>query len=103
MPNSVCDITCGHALAPSQGQAFAGAGLAVVLPTLLGAASAAVGHDRLLQTNTAKRRTHSLFRQGCVLYDLIPTMPESRLRPLLECFGALLEQQPLFTNVFGAV
>ena len=61
----------------------------MVLLTLLGAASEAVGHDRLLKTNTAKRRTHSLFRQDCMLYDLIPTMPESRLRPLMECFGAL--------------
>jgi hypothetical protein len=77
--------------------------LAVVLLTLLGAASEAVGHDRLLKTNTAKRRTHSLFRQGCMLYNLIPTMPEVRLRPLMECFGALLEGQPLFTKVLGAV
>ena len=38
-----------------------------------------------------------------MLYDLIPTMPEVRLRPLMECFGALLEGQPLFTKVLGAV
>ncbi len=77
--------------------------LAVVLLTLLGAASEAVGLDRLLKTNTAKRRTHSLFRQGCMLCDLIHNMPEARLRPLMECFGVLLEQQPLFTKVLGAV
>src|SRR5271166_3721157 len=77
--------------------------LAVVLLTLLGAASEAVGHDRLLKTNTARRRIHSLFRQGCMLYDLIPTMPHSRLRTLMECFGAMLEEQPLFTKVLGAV
>ena len=76
---------------------------AVVLLTLLGAAGEAVGIDRLLKSNTAKRRVHSLFRQGCMLYDLIPTMPESRLRPLMECFGAMLAAQPLFTKVFGAV
>jgi hypothetical protein len=39
-------------------------GLAVVLLTLLGAASEAVGYDRMLKTNTSKRRAHSLFRQG---------------------------------------
>ena len=77
--------------------------LAVVLLTLLGAASEAVGLDWLLKTNTAKRRTHSLFRQGCMLYDPIPNMPETRLRPLMECFGAMLEQRPLFTKVLGAV
>jgi hypothetical protein len=30
-------------------------------------------------------------------------MPHSRLRALMECFGAMLEKQPLFTKVLGAV
>ena len=76
---------------------------AVVLLTLLGAAGEALGYDRLLKSNTTKRRTHSLFRQGCMLYDLIPTMPESRLGPLIKAFAAMLAAQPLFTKVFGAV
>jgi hypothetical protein len=76
---------------------------AVVLLTLLGAAGEALGYDRLLKSNTAKRRTHSLFRQGCMLYDLIPNMPESRLRPLMETFAAMLNAQPLFTKVLGAI
>ncbi len=54
---------------------------AVVLLTLLGAAGEALGYDRMLKTNTAKRRDHSWFRQGCILYDLIPTMPESKPGP----------------------
>jgi len=37
---------------------------AVVLLTLLGAAGESLGYDRHLKTNTTKRRTHSLFRQG---------------------------------------
>jgi hypothetical protein len=76
---------------------------AVVLLTLLGAAGEALGYDRFLKSNTTKRRTHSLFRQGCMLYDLIPNMPESRLRPLMETFTAMLDAQPLFSKVFGAV
>jgi hypothetical protein len=60
---------------------------AVVLLTLLGAAGEALGYDRMLKTNTAKRRVHSLFRQGCILYDLIPTMPDTRLRPLMKRFS----------------
>jgi hypothetical protein len=76
---------------------------AVVLLTLLGAAGEALGYDRMLKTNTAKRRVHSLFRQGCMLYDLIPTMPEVRLGPLMQRFSVMLQQQPLFANVFGAV
>jgi hypothetical protein len=42
-----------------------------------------LGMDRLLKSNTSKTRTHSLFRQGCMLYDLIPKMPEHRLVPLI--------------------
>ena len=38
--------------------------LAVVLLTLLGAAGESLGYDRHLKTNTTRRRTHSLFRQG---------------------------------------
>ena len=76
---------------------------AVVLLTLLGAAGEALGYDRMLKTNTAKRRVHSLFRQGCMLYDLIPMMPEIRLRPLMQHFSQMLLEQPLFADVFGAV
>ena len=76
---------------------------AVVLLTLLGAAGEALGYDRMLKTNTTKRRVHSLFRQGCMLYDLIPTMREQRLRPLMQRFSQMLHEQPLFTDVFGPV
>ena len=73
---------------------------AVVLLTLLGAAGEALGYDRMLKTNTAKRRAHSLFRQGCLLYDLIPTMREDRLRALMDKFGQLLLEQPTFADIY---
>jgi hypothetical protein len=76
---------------------------AVVLLTLLGAAGEALGYDRMLKTNTVKRRVHSLFHQGCMLYDLIPMMPEARLRPLMNRFSQMLHEQPLFADVFGPV
>jgi hypothetical protein len=76
---------------------------AVVLLTLLGAAGEALGYDRMLKTNTVKRRVHSLFRQGCMLYDLIPTMPDARLLPLMQRFSLMLQDQPLFADVFGPV
>ncbi len=76
---------------------------AVVLLTLLGAAGEALGFDRLLKSNTVKRRVHSLFRQGCMLYDLIPTMPEIRLRPLMKKFAELVLAQPVFADVFGTI
>jgi hypothetical protein len=48
---------------------------AIVFLTLLGAAGESLGMDRHLKSNTAKHRTHSLFRQGSMLFDLIPNMP----------------------------
>ena len=77
--------------------------LAIVLLTLLGAAGEAIGHDRHLKSNTSKRRTHSLFRQGCMHYVLIPTMPEHRLLPLMQAFSDMLGKQKLFTAIFGAI
>jgi len=76
---------------------------AVVLLTLLGAAGEALGYDRHLKSNTSKTRTHSLFRQGAMLYDLIPMMPELRLRPLVERFGAMLLEIPAFAGFYGVV
>ncbi len=77
--------------------------LAIALLTLLGAAGETLGYDRLLKSNTTKRRTHSLFRQGCMLYDLIPTMPDKRLRPLIEKFAEMLAEVPVFADTFGAI
>ena len=76
---------------------------AVVLLTLLGAAGEALGYDRHLKSNTSKKRTHSLFRQGAMLYDLIPMMPEQRLRPLVERFGEMLLETPVFAGVYGII
>jgi Transposase DDE domain len=76
---------------------------AIMLLTLLGAAGEALGYDRYLKSNTTKRRTHSLFRQGCMLYDLIPNMPEARLLPLAERFIAMLSELPVFADTFGVV
>ncbi len=77
--------------------------LAIALLSLLGAAGEALGYDRWLKANTVKRRTHSLFRQGLMLYDHIPNWPEERLRPLLEKFANLLQEQRLFRDAFGII
>ena len=76
---------------------------AVALLTLLGAAGEPLGFDRMLKSNTTKRRTHSLLRQGIMLFQLIPTMPEHRLLPLVQKFTELLKAQPVFTEMFGAI
>ena len=74
---------------------------AVVLLTLLGAAGESLGMDRHLKSNTVKTRSHSLFRQGCMLYDLAPNMPEHRLRPLVERYAELLQQSRVFSDAFA--
>jgi len=76
---------------------------AIVLLTLLGAAGEALGFDRHLKANTVKTRTHSLFRQGCMLYELIPTMPAVRLRPLMKKFADLMLKHKAFSETFAVV
>jgi hypothetical protein len=77
--------------------------LAVALLTLLGAAGEALGFDKHLKASTTKRRVHSLFRQGCLHYQLMPTMQEARLRLLMEKFAQLILEQPLFANIYGLI
>jgi hypothetical protein len=74
--------------------------LAMMLLTALGATGEALGDDRMLKANTVKRRTHSLFRQGLMLYDWLPRVPEKYLRPLIGAFAATLAQQRGLAIVF---
>jgi Transposase DDE domain len=69
---------------------------ATALLTLLGAVGESLGMDRLLKSNTSSKRTHSLFRQGCMLYDLIPNMPEPRLTSLMQNFAQAVAKADLF-------
>ena len=75
---------------------------AMALLTLLGAAGESLGMDRLLKSNTSKTRSHSLFRQGCMLYELIPNMPEHRLAPLIERFAQAVSNASEFSGMFAA-
>ena len=74
---------------------------AMALLTMLGAVGESLGMDRLLKSNTSKTRTHSLFRQGCMLYELIPNMPEHRLAPLIAAFAKAVAQSTAFSGVFA--
>ena len=57
----------------------------------------------MLKSNTSKTRTHSLFRQGCMLYELIPTMPEERLVRLMARYAESVAQCGLFGGLFEVV
>lgn len=75
--------------------------IAMALLTLLGATGEALGYDRMLKANTVKRRTHSLFRQGCMLYDWLPRMPDKYIAPLIEAFADNLMLHKGFAVVFA--
>lgn len=49
--------------------------IVIIILTLLGAASEASGFDKYLKANTAKKRTHSLFAQGRLVFKLLAKLP----------------------------
>ena len=77
--------------------------LAMALLSLSGAAGESLGYDRWLKVNTVKYRTHSLFRQGLMLYDPVPNWPDERVRPLMERFSEMLMEQRVFKEIFGVI
>ena len=66
---------------------------AMALLTLLGTVGESLGMDWALESNKSKTRSHSLFHQGCMLYELIPNMPEPRLAPLRAIFATAVSYQ----------
>ena len=74
---------------------------AMALLTMPGTAGESLGMDRQLKSNTSKTRAHSLFRQGCMLYDLILKMPEHRLLPLMLRFAEMPGSSRLFGKSFS--
>ena len=75
--------------------------LAHTLLTLLGKAGQELGMDRML--GATRPGQLSLFRQGLMLFALIPKMREDRLRALAQKFGALLQAHGLFTGILGVI
>lgn len=75
--------------------------LAVSFLTLLGAAGENTGLEMKFKANTVKTRTYSLFRQGCMYYDFLPTMREEWTIPLLVEFEVLLSNHKISREVFG--
>jgi hypothetical protein len=73
--------------------------LAHTLLTLLGKAGEALAMDRWL--GATRPRQYSRFRQGQMLFDLIPTMERPRLRTLLQRFGQLLREHALLSQILG--
>ena len=77
--------------------------IAQALLTLLGAAAEKIGLDRVMNTNTTKKRQYSLFSQGSFWYSAIPTMKQERLELLMNAFGEIVAQHALFKRTFGVL
>jgi hypothetical protein len=75
--------------------------LAIALLTMLGAAAERTGLDKMLKANTVAKRTHSLFRQGLMLWDRIPNEDEQRLKTLLQAFDDIVREHAVFRTAFG--
>ena len=74
--------------------------LAVALLTLLGSAGEKADLEKHFKANTAKTRTYSLFRQGCMYYEALPGMRAEWAEPLIANFVDLLKQEPVFSQLF---
>ena len=83
------------------------AAMAQVLLTLLGGAGEACGLDRGLHrkggASTGKKRIYSLFRQGCMWIELLPTLREDRKRLLIDAFETLLRQHQAVIDLLSVL
>jgi Transposase DDE domain len=79
------------------------AAIAEALLKLLGAAGENAKLDRLLKTNTSKKRQLSLLRQGLLWYQFLPGLKEERAVPLMQEFDRLVRAQPVFSQAFGVL
>jgi len=79
------------------------AAIAHALLTLLGAASEKTGMDAYLKVNTAKKRTHSLFRQGSYWYGAIPNMRDDWFANLMAAFDAIVSEHAIFQEIYALI
>ena len=79
------------------------AAISQALLTLLGAAGEECGLDRLMKTNTSKKRTMSLLNQGINLYAAIPMMGDEKLALLMKTYDAVVRRHEIFCSVFGVI
>jgi glycosyltransferase A (GT-A) superfamily protein (DUF2064 family) len=74
-----------------------------VLLTLLGEAGERAGLDRYLKANTSKKRTMSLYNQGCYWLMAIPNMKPERLESLVASYAQVLQEHRLTTEMLGII
>jgi hypothetical protein len=82
---------------------FLMAAFAHALLTLLGEAGERAGLDRPLKANTRKTRTISLFKQSLRWYELMPNMPDERLKLLVDSFEEVVAEHAIWQSVLGTL
>ena len=59
--------------------------------------------DSYLKVKTAKKRPHSLFRQGAYWYGAIPNMRDDWLANLMTAFDAIVSEHAVFQEVYALI
>ena len=77
--------------------------ISIVLLTLLGAAGEEIGLDSNFKANTVKRRTHSLFTQGCFYFLAMVNWPVERFEAIMRKYAELLEEHLVFRGLFSII
>lgn len=77
--------------------------LATIFLTFLGAAGEEIGLDKGLKVNTSKKRTLSLFRQGCILFNRVEKIAKETARKLIEVFFRLISENKNLTEILSVI
>lgn len=77
--------------------------IATIILTFLGAACEKIGLDKYLKVNTSKKRTLSLFRQGCIIFNRLEKMANSTAEKLMHAFCELILENRNVTTILGVV
>lgn len=77
--------------------------IATILLTCLGAAGEQIGLDKYLKANTVKKRTMSLFNQGCIYFARLPKMVHATLIKLLSAFYKIIDENKNLQTIVGVI
>ena len=77
--------------------------LAVIILTLLGAAGEKLGMDKYVKVNTLKRRTLSLFRQGCHYFNKLMRMKLDETKRFIKSFSDLLLEHKSLQSILWVI
>lgn len=77
--------------------------LATILLTFLGAVCEKIGLDKYLKVSTSKKRTLSLFRQGCIIFERLENMAYETARKLIGAFADLILESKEVCTILSVV